>query len=184
MKHKVGDKVRIKSREWYEKNKDENDEIKGNAASFVPDMAIYCGKTATITEINCADCIYHIDLDDDEWVWTDGMFEDETLLKDIADIIKKHSMGVSVSEQEGKLIIEPLKVEEDDLPIDTPCMVADNDNPYCFALRYYAGNKRVFYNGERSCQNTGDTRYDIIIPWDKFNPNDIEGSLKHDIVTK
>lgn len=43
------------------------------------------------------------------------------LIKDIAEVIKTHNLGVSISENEGKLIIEPLKVEED-LPIDTPCM--------------------------------------------------------------
>lgn len=187
MKYKVGDKVRIKSREWYEKNKDENDEIKGNAAYFVSDMAIYCGKTATITKINCANCIYHIDLDDDEWEWTDEMFEDETphasviLLKDIANVIKSHNMGVQVTEQDGKLIIEPLEVKED-LPIDTPCMVSDYDDEYCFQLRYYAGNCRVFNGGLKSCAADGDARYDIIIPWDKFNPNNINESLKHNIV--
>lgn len=182
MKHKVGDKVRIKSREWYEKNKDENDEIKGNAAYFVSYMAIYCGKTATITEINCANCIYHIDLDDDEWVWTDGMFEDETLLKDIADIIKKHSMGVSVSEQEGKLIIEPLKVE-DDLPIGTPCMVTDDmDKPFTFLLRYYAGNKKVFSGGKSYGEIDDAIKYRTIIPCDKFNFENPNESLKYNIV--
>lgn len=91
--------------------------------------------------------------------------------------------GREVKDENGKLIIEPLEEQkEEDLPIDTPCMVADNNYPHSLALRYYAGNKRVFYNGERSCESTGDTRYDIIIPWNKFNPNDIEESLKHNIV--
>lgn len=187
MKHKVGDKVRIKSREWYEKNKDINDEVKCNEAYFVLCMSVYCGKTATITS---ADSIYRIDLDKSDWEWTDEMFEDdepqvsETLLKDIANVIKSHNMGVSVSEQEGKLIIEPLKVEEEDLPIDTPVMVADYEDGHCFQLRYYAGNGRVFNGGLNSCSAYGNSKYDIIIPWDNFNPNDIEESLKHNIVTK
>lgn len=61
-------------------------------------------------------------------------------------------------------------------------MVADNDNPHSLALRYYAGNKRVFYNGKRSCESAGDTRYDIIIPWDKFDPKDLGESMKFNIV--
>lgn len=187
MKYKVGDKVRIKSREWYDNNKDKDcdGDILCRGIYFDHDMRPYCGKSATIT--NVADT-YSIDLDNGKFCWTDEMFEDhaqqvsETLLRDIANVIKEHDMGVQVSEQDGKLIIEPLKIEGKDLPVDAPCMAADNNYPLSFALRYYAGNKRVFYNGQRSCENTGDTRYDIIIPWDKFNPNNIEESLKHNIV--
>ena len=186
MKHKVGDKVRIKSKEWYEKNKNRAGDILCGGTFFIEAMERYCGETATITSI---DKTYNINIDDNEFSWTDEMFEDEAphpsedLLKDIANVIKSHNMGVQVSEEDGKLIIEPLEEKkEDDLPIDTPCMVADNNYSHSLTLRYYAGNKRVFYNGERSCESTGDTRYDIIIPWNKFNPNDIEESLKHNIV--
>lgn len=186
MKHKVGDKVRIKSREWYEKNKNRAGDILCGGTFFVDDMVCYCGNIATIASV---DRIYRLDIDNSEFEWSDEMFEDnepqvsEILLKDIANVVKAHNMGVQVSEEDGKLIIEPLEEQkEEDLPIDTPCMVADNNYPHSLALRYYAGNKRVFYNGERSCESTGDTRYDIIIPWNKFNPNDIEESLKHNIV--
>lgn len=75
-------------------------------------MERYCGETATITSI---DKTYNINIDDNEFNWTDEMFEDdepqvsETLLKDIANVIKAHNMGVQVSEEDGKLIIEPLE---------------------------------------------------------------------------
>lgn len=42
MKYKVGDKVRIKSKEWYDKNKDENGEIKGNNLTFTKYFVIFC----------------------------------------------------------------------------------------------------------------------------------------------
>lgn len=191
MKHKIGDKVRIKSREWYEKNKNASGDILCGETFFVEDMERYCGETATITSI---DKTYNINIDDNEFNWTDEMFEDdepqvsETLLKDIANVIKSHNMGVQVSEEDGKLIIEPLEEKkEDDLPIDTPCIVADElANEPCnnFLLRYYAGNRRVFTSGLISCNSKGDISYAIIIPWEKFNPNNIAESLRHNIVTK
>lgn len=51
MKYKVGDKVKIKSREWYEEYKSQCGAIKCKGACFVPEMAQYCGRTATIIAI-------------------------------------------------------------------------------------------------------------------------------------
>ena len=47
MKYKVGDKVRIKSKDWYEKNKDEGGYIKLSQRYFNEDMCMYCGKIET-----------------------------------------------------------------------------------------------------------------------------------------
>lgn len=47
---KVGDKVRIKSREWYEANKNERG-IVNVPCSFIPTMARFCGQTFEIAEI-------------------------------------------------------------------------------------------------------------------------------------
>lgn len=66
MKYKVGDKVRIRE-DLIEKQYD--------GLRFVPSMAQYKGKVATITDILWNDC-YTIDLDGKDWHWTDGMFED------------------------------------------------------------------------------------------------------------
>lgn len=184
MKHKVGDKVRIKSKEWWNAQpKNASGSVDCGAEMFTDIMTDMCGKVVEISDV----------LKDTYFIkeyglnWTDEMFEDSTLdnaekphiseqlIKDIAEVIKSHNLGVSVSENEGKLIIEPLKVEEeDDLPIDTPVMVADANSVDTFRLRYYAGKGKVFYPGYHDAE-TGDTwHYDIIIPWDKFNPNDIE----------
>lgn len=46
---KVGDKVKIKSREWYEKWKNEQGDIDGiGTHRFVPEMSEYCGKVFKI----------------------------------------------------------------------------------------------------------------------------------------
>ena len=80
--------------------------------------------------------------------------------------------------EDGGIKISPI---EEDLPIDTPCMVGNESNEL-WGLRYYAYGGRVFMNGLKSKDEGKLMKYDYIIPFDKFNPNDIEGSLKHNIV--
>lgn len=134
---------------------------------------------------------YYIDIDGRTWKWVDWMFEglvneekpmiNEEIIKDIAEVIKKHNLGVSVSEKDGKIIVEPLRVEED-LPIDTPCMVSDDAKAW--SLRYYCGRNECFPEGLKSYNykyKDGD-EWLYIVEFSKFSPNDIEGSLKHNIV--
>lgn len=76
MKYKVGDKVRVKSKEWYDENKDNY----GNVSVkhyFTEQMSEWCGKEVTIDAI--FDDFYRIKDDKDEWNWTDEMFEDKTM---------------------------------------------------------------------------------------------------------
>lgn len=191
MKYKVGDKVRVKSKEWFEEMKKESSLVIINGLSFLEEMAKFCGKEAIITYCCNEDGTYRLDIDNLYW-FNDGMLEDsynpeksiisEGMIKDIAEVIKKHNLGVCVSENEGKLIIGPLKVEEeDDLPIDTPVMVCDILDDWRF--RYYAGNKECFVYCNKStygddCKN----RWKYIIPFERFNPTNIEESLKYNIV--
>lgn len=74
-KHKVGDKVTIKSIDWYNDNKDYWGNVPLEHISFVPGMNNYCGKTATIVDIT-EDCHYNIDIDKGAWYWSDEMFEE------------------------------------------------------------------------------------------------------------
>lgn len=86
----LGQKVTIKSLDWYNSNKDENGAIKLAAETFVKEMAEYCGKTATILDAfedldGESDAImYRIDLDNRDWNWTDEMFEPE-MVEDVKD---------------------------------------------------------------------------------------------------
>lgn len=184
MELKVGDKVRIKSKEWYNANKDEDGHIFSCGVVFTPMKAEYCGQEATITYVD-NDNTCHIDIDKYNNWWTEAMFEPaaekesvtpdkESIIKDIAEIIRNHNIGVIVSEQDGKLIIEPIK-EDDDLPIDTPCMVSDLKANW--SLRYYSGNNKVYSYLSKSER----VHYRYIIPFDKFDPNNIEESLKYNI---
>ena len=86
----LGQKVTIKSLDWYNSNKDKNGAIILSAEVFVEEMAEYCGKTATILdafkdldrESNVV--MYRIDLDERGWNWTDEMFEPE-MVEDVKD---------------------------------------------------------------------------------------------------
>lgn len=187
MKHKVGDKVRIKSKEWWNAQpKNVNGDVRCGSDTFTDTMTCMCGKVVEISYVS--EDTYFIK--EYGYNWTDEMFDDsynpeksilsEEMIKDIAEVVKKHNLGVSISEKEGKLIIEPLKIEED-LPIDTPCMCGNSDNEI-WGLRYYASKGKVYSKGLISPINEGVTSFEYIIPFDKFNPNNIEESLKYNIV--
>ena len=90
-KLELGQKVIIKSLDWYNSNKDvDSGIVKLSTESFVEDMSEYCGKTATIVDVfkdldGVDDNImYRIDLDNRGWNWTDEMFEPERV-EDIKD---------------------------------------------------------------------------------------------------
>lgn len=58
MKYKVGDRVKIKSLDWYNENKDEHgDVICGNVA-FFKRMQRFCGRTVTIIDVDEVQNIY------------------------------------------------------------------------------------------------------------------------------
>lgn len=179
MKYKVGDKVRIKSKEWYDNNKDSRGDVTINSdIHFWKGMNVILGKEFTIKAVD--DIWYR--LNESMYAVTEEMIEtlvNEEIIKDITEVIKKHNLGVSVSEKDGKIIVEPLEVEED-LPIDTPCMVSDSAEDW--TLRYYAKKGECYINGKKSSNSEDYTGWEYVVPFDKFNPNDIEGSLKHNIV--
>ena len=89
-KLELGQKVTIKSVDWYNSNKDKNGAIKLATEVFVSEMSEYCGKTATIVDVfkdldGVDDNImYRIDLDNRGWNWTDEMFEPERV-EDVKD---------------------------------------------------------------------------------------------------
>ena len=90
-KFELGQKVTIKSLEWYNSNKETYCGIvKLSTESFVSDMAEYCGKTATIVDVfkdldgESDTIMYRIDLDNRDWNWTEEMFEPE-MVEDVKD---------------------------------------------------------------------------------------------------
>lgn len=77
MKYKVGDIVKVKSLNWYNKNKNEYGDVTDVKCHFVTGMKIYCGKFATINWIGkeYSDPYYRINIDLHEYNWSEGMFE-------------------------------------------------------------------------------------------------------------
>lgn len=102
MKYKVGDKVQIKSINWYYDNIT-------NCIGFTESMKQYCGKIAIITKIRFNNS-YNLDIDDNLFFWNDEMFE-----KNIKDMETKEitlPKGWEVDKIEnGKIVLKESKKE-------------------------------------------------------------------------
>lgn len=86
LKYKIGDKVKVKSHEWYEDHANYISEVECGNTVFIPDMKSYCGTTVTImkrfSHIKC----YAIEEDNGVHYWSDEMFEDDTDMKEFVNI--------------------------------------------------------------------------------------------------
>lgn len=72
-KRKVGETVRIKSREWYEANKGEDGCVEGSLVAFTRLMTPYLGTEHKISEVHL-DGLYHLE-GAGNWFFSDEMFE-------------------------------------------------------------------------------------------------------------
>jgi hypothetical protein len=101
MKYKAGDRVRIKSFDWYNENKDENGIVlvEDGDYMFCKNDTEWCGRIVTIKEI-CLNEYYRIKEDFGKYRWTDemieGLVEDET----IVDYVKE-------SNDRYRIVIDP-----------------------------------------------------------------------------
>lgn len=85
MKYKVNDRVRVKSLEWYNTNKNKYGHVKCQGFEcFTLAMSQFCNKIVTINEIS-EDDYYLIQEDEQIFEWTDDMFEDYDMLDMIED---------------------------------------------------------------------------------------------------
>ena len=79
MKYKPGDKVKIKSLDWYDANKDEDGWVMCDYIGFCKEMAKYCGTVLTIMTIGNQDIgskqKYFMHETDHPWGFTDEMIE-------------------------------------------------------------------------------------------------------------
>ena len=90
MKYKVGDKVRIKSLDWYNENKDENGNIPltdctNSEYNFIKIKRGFCGKVMTISSVS--PFYYDMVEDNGQYYWTDEMIEG--LVEEESDITPK-----------------------------------------------------------------------------------------------
>ena len=92
--------------------------------------------------------------------------------------------------KKGECVLFPSKDQRDwskferPIPIDTPMMYSDSLVVTDFNIGFYGGKDYrhyVYYNGKKSEGCTETCHPNFIIPFDDFNPNDIEESLKYNI---
>ena len=79
MEYKVGDKVRVKSLDWYNTNKDEEGNVNliqstDSRYNFIESMSCFCGKIVTISGSSFQG-YYDMIEDNGEYFWTDDMLE-------------------------------------------------------------------------------------------------------------
>ena len=84
MKYKVGDKVKVKSIEWYNYNKSGPfGDVWSTPRIFTQDMSKYCGEILTIECVSEDFKDYKVE--GNNYFWTDDMFEDNDMFVDIDD---------------------------------------------------------------------------------------------------
>lgn len=91
----------------------------------------------------------------------------DDMMECISNVADKHSMNVEVHKEGNSIILTPVEKKEEYLPVGTPCMCS-MDSTTWILCNYY---------GRDMTDN-----WKEIIPFDKFDPNNIEESLKHNIV--
>lgn len=165
-KFKIGDKVRVV------KNIDTN----GKADKYIGRIGII---------IDYLEDSYLLDIDRKSFKWYDNELElakesiFDKLAHSIAEAAKEANILVEPTE-DGGIKISPLEENDNDLKIGTPCMVSDDGNEWGFS--FYAGNKRTFSDGFKWNKSSNTFTWLYIIEFSKFNPNNIEESIKYNIV--
>jgi hypothetical protein len=74
MTRKVGERVRIRPKEWIDaQEKDKDGGLAGEYSAFAASMFKYAGKEAVI--LSACNGRYELDIDDGYWFWDDWMFD-------------------------------------------------------------------------------------------------------------
>lgn len=134
MKYKVGDKVRVKSLEWYNQNKDSDGNIYLNdfGIPFIKEKSVFCGRKAVIASIFGEE--YKIDIDKNRWYWKAWMLEDDLLneadsdsaeLKNNIEVLKEKRFQAACSAMNGILSTEYSKPIPNDKIVQMSYMLAD-----------------------------------------------------------
>ena len=75
MKCEVGDRIRIKSIDWYNENMDRTGDVTCGNTYFIPEMVKYCGEIVTISSVLPTFEIYRIKEDGGMFNWAEEMIE-------------------------------------------------------------------------------------------------------------
>ena len=112
MEYKVGDRVRVRDLEWFERccSRDivsRQYEYTSDANVFVEEMVKYCGKVVTIT--NVYDNDYSIKEDGGKWFWQDWMFEcklEENSDEEVQGLLKEYEQALEECRKAEKVYFE------------------------------------------------------------------------------
>lgn len=113
MIYEIGDKVYVKSIDWYNANKDIYGNVNVSKSFFIPSMKKYCGKMLTITEV--LDSHYKVAEDGGEFYWTDDMFEKpESSMQSIPGGIKNKELQELLNQypDDAVVVVEYCNVKE------------------------------------------------------------------------
>ena len=108
-KFKVGDKVRVMSLEWYNKqNKDANGDIDiSSGCSFLEEMSKYCGSVLEIKGIETYHCSYTVY--NNIWSWQDWMLEDEAVTEEKQEVEQLNKNNMETKEMTKEEVLDYLK---------------------------------------------------------------------------
>lgn len=138
MKYKPGDKVKIKSLDWYNANKDEDGRVMCDGIVFHERMIKLCGKELTIDLVYTNDedtSLYIMKEPETQWRFTDSMIEglvDEqeekmVSLEDVCDFLNEH-------------LYTGTSTDDYDYGQEYICSDFDNASDLIFALRKAMGD--------------------------------------------
>ena len=151
MKYKVGDKVRIKSFDWYNENRDKIGQVDCGCgcayAYFVPSMVTFCGQIVTISSVQTSLEAYRIKEDGGTFKWTDEMIE-----------------GLAEEESEKKLSVESWKPSKEEMDVLYGLAYITNqydEHKEEIITRLYQDLKREFFNGSSYENMFPDTEDDV-----------------------
>lgn len=177
MKYKVGDKVRIKSKEWYESNKDNAGDVAlSDGYHFWKGMARILGDVVEIEQVNpkekCYMVVennYHIS---EEMI--EGIAAEDQLKPTLFDFIKSSILEAA---KQAPVIVE--QTEDGGIkisPINTPSFKA------AMTCKELGGEWTLGLYIPGKEQDWSKVGIKYVIPFESFNPYNIEESLKHNIV--
>lgn len=151
MKYKVGDKVRIKSLDWYNENRDKIGQVDCGCgcvyAYFAPSMVTFCGQIVTISSVQTSLEAYRIKEDGGAFKWTDEMIE-----------------GLAEEESEKKLSVESWKPSKEEMDVLYGLAYITNqydEHKEEIITRLYQDLKREFFNGSSYENMFPDTEDDV-----------------------
>ena len=185
MKYKVGDKVRIKSLDWYNENKASDDEIRCYPIWFGKEHSKYCGQIMTIRDIR-GDLYYMIEDDGDiTYAWTDEMIEglveetkhefktEQEIFERLKDALGYDYLTTEFDEAEASNLDEYLRNIKVGRSLDK-----DMDGYTDTQMKTY--QEFIHYLSDRAI---GDTR-EIIVSFDSNLYNEFKGYVKVNKVIK